>query len=233
MRFCGASIPPLRTADRSTESGASRKILSGRHSTINQEVRKQEAWPHTCLDRALVGDFPEYVDMSVYQFFAGMTGKILCEIDQSMVGSVTENKLKHLNRVASYGCNTGRESMLTFNAQVLEAIEQNQVSWSNWESIQTLHTKHLDSIRLKVGNKSNCPENLDKSKQKDSTFVPQEYMRSKGICFRFQNGVCEHEGSHTIENGSQVLHICGLCHMLKKENVTDHGYKQCPKKTGF
>ena len=236
MRFCGASIPPLRTADPLTDNGVKRKLLSGRHSTINQEVRKQEAWPHTCLDKALVGEFPEYADMTPYQFFAGMTGKILCEIDPLIIGSATENKLKHLNRVASYACNTGRESMLNFNAQVLDAIEQGQLSWSNWDSIQSLHNKHLDSIRLKVGipgaDRDGAP---DKSKPKDSTFVPQEYMRSKGICFRFQNGACDNEGSHTIENGSTVLHICGLCHMLRSENISEHGYKLCPskKKSGF
>ena len=228
MRFCGASVPPLRSADPLSDNGAKRKVLSGRHSTINQEVRRQEAWPHTYLDTALVGEFPEYADMTVTQFFAGMTGKILGEMDRSLNGSVTHHQLKHLNRVASY--NTGREGMLTFNACVLEAIEQGQVSWEDWESIQVMHTKHLDSIRLRVGNKEDMSSNNEKSKAKDSSFVPQDYMRSKGICFRFQNGACEHEGSHTIENGTEVLHICGLCHMRRNENVTDHGYMLCPGK---
>lgn len=230
IRFCGASVPPLRHADTNTDNGTKRKILSGKHSNLSQEVRRQEAWPHTYLDKALTGEPPEYSDMSFPQFFAGMTGKILGEIDRSCVGTATENKLKHLNRVASYACNGSRDTMLAFNSCVFEAVEQNQISWSNWDGIKSLHTKHLDSIRLKV-NPNDKPTIADKNERtKDSTYVPDNYMKAQNICIKFQSSVCEHEASHEIDSGATVLHICGLCHMAEKKNMSDHGFKVCPLK---
>ena len=159
-----------------------------------------------------------------------MTGKILGEIDRSCVGTATENKLKHLNRVASYACNGSRDTMLAFNSCVFEAVEQNQISWSNWDGIKSLHTKHLDSIRLKV-NPNDKPTIADKNERtKDSTYVPDNYMKAQNICIKFQSSVCEHEASHEIDSGATVLNICGLCHMAEKKNMSDHGFKVFPLK---
>jgi hypothetical protein len=213
-----------------SENGVRRKLLSGKYSNISQEVRRQEAWPHVYLDNPLTGETPEYSDLSFPQFFAGMTGKILSEIDPCCVGTPTENKLKHLNRIASYAVKGSRETMLAFNSCVFEAVEQNQISWSNWDQIKSLHSKHLDSIHLNVASHEQVL-NVDKAdKSKDSTFVPESYMKSQNICIKFQNNICEHESAHVIDSGATILHLCGLCHMAEKKNSPDHGFKTCPIK---
>ena len=161
-----------------------------------------------------------------------MTSKILNEIAPGAVGTHSENQLKHLNRIAEYACSTSRSSMLDFNSAVFQAIEHGHLSWDNWPRINKFHEKHLDSLRLQ-GHNSGDQKGGDgkKAEEKSGTFVSTDYMRSNGICFKFQNAVCDEEGSHVLTGtNNTVLHICGLCHLLKKENVSDHGYKLCPKK---
>ena len=231
LRFTGASIAPLRTTDHPGASGVRRKILSGKYSNTSQEVRSQQAWPHVMLDRAYCAEVPEYADLTWPQFFAGMTSKILGEISVRAIGTHTENQLKHLNRISEYACNTSRSSMLDFNSAVFQAIEHGHLSWNNWPQIHAFHEKHLDSLRLQAHNSGDQKGGKSEKSAKKSTFVSTDYMRSQGICFKFQNAVCDEEGSHILAGtNNTVLHICGLCHLLNKENVPDHGYQACPKK---
>lgn len=229
VKFTGSSAPPLQY--RSEKSRARKSILSGKYANVSQLVAHQEHWPHTCMDGQLSGQPPEYDDMSYCQFFAGSIGKVLREIHPDAVGTHTENQLRHLFRLATYGTKTTREGMLKMNENLFLALEAGQLDWDSWKDIKGHHERYLDSIRL-AGNSVPDPgkPNAEKFK-KDKQFVSTDYMRSNAICFKFQNYVCEHQESHILEgtNGT-VLHICGLCHMSKKTNVPGHGYKQCPLK---
>ena len=226
LKFCGASIPPLRKAKVHADGGSKRKILSGKHANVNQEVRSQEAWPHIYLDRTQVGEIPEYANLSFQQFFAGWTSKVLCEIDPCCLNTETENKVKHINRVATFASNATREEMLALDSAVIDAVEMGNLSWDNWEGIKVFHDRHMDRIRLTKSEKNPKKDLKDKS-----TFVPESYMQTNNICYRFQNGVCDRDSSHILDGHSHtVQHICGLCHLKKKQSNGDHGYKVCPLK---
>ena len=233
FRFTGSSVPPLRSMDSQTEGygGARKKIVSGRFLNSNSEVQAQEAWPHCMLDRGYIKETPDYPDLTVPQFFAGYTAKILCEMHPSLAGSRTENQLRHLNRLALYATQCSREEMLEFDGSFLESIEQGYINWLDWQGLQAFHNKHLDSMRLRSSNWGIFPtEKVDKT-AKAGTFVSEPYMRSNKICFRFQHNACDEEGSHTLaDTNMTVQHICGLCHKMKRENNAEHGYKSCPLK---
>ena len=229
VKFTGSSAPPLQSRSKNPRSRKS--ILSGKYANMSQLVRHEETWPHACLDRQLSGQPPDYDDMSYCQFFAGMVGKVLREIHPDAVGTHSENQLRHLFRLATYGTNTTRESMLKMNENLFLAIEAGQLGWNSWRDIQGHHERYLDSIRLQSGTADNSKVKLDIPKKDKATYVSTEYMRANSICFKFQNYICEHPESHLLDGtNNKVLHICGLCHMSKKENVPTHGYKQCPLK---
>ena len=202
--------------------------MSGKYANMSQLVEHEETWPHACLDRQLSGQPPEYDDMSYCQFFAGSIGKVLREIHPDAVGTHTENQLRHLFRLATYGTNTTREGMLKMNENLFLAIEAGQLDWDSWRDIKGHHERYLDSIRLSGASAANSSKPIPEKSKKDKFFVSTEYMRSNAICFKFQNSICEHPESHVLEgSNAKVLHICGLCHMTKKENNPGHGYKLC------
>ena len=228
IRFTGSSAPPLQKRDKNSRSRKS--ILSGKYANTSQLVEHEQFWPHICLDRQLGGPPPDYDDMSYCQFFAGMVGKVLREIHPDTVGTHTENQLKHIFKLGTYGTNTTREAMLTMNENLFLSIEAGQLDWSNWPNIKDYHDRYMDSIRLQSGT-ADISRTKSEAPKKDKHFVSTDYMRKNAICFKFQNYICEHPESHILEgSNNKVLHICGLCHMSKKENVPSHGYKQCPLK---
>ena len=228
IRFTGSSAPPLQNRDKNSRSRKS--ILSGKYANTSQLVEHEQFWPHICLDRQLGGPPPDYDDMSHCQFFAGMIGKVLREIHPDTVGTHTENQLRHIFKLGTYGTNTTREAMLKMNENLFLSIEAGQLDWSNWPNIKDYHDRYMDSIRLQSGT-TDIGNKKSESMKKDKSFVSTDYMRKNAICFKFQNYICEHPESHILEGtNNKVLHICGLCHMSKKENVPSHGYKQCPLK---
>ena len=68
-----------------------------------------------------------------------MTGKILAEMDPSSMDTATVNKLKHLNRLANYGMKTPMKSILNFNAVMFRAVENQALTWQNWDKIDQFY----------------------------------------------------------------------------------------------
>jgi hypothetical protein len=244
LAFVGASVGPLLSANDSRESGTRRKLLSGQHSTSCEEVKSQLYWPHQLLDVCALGGTkrPEYDSLSVAQFVAGFTASILVYLPHQLRGTVVENQLKHLNKLMSYTMVTDWSSILGFNAQLLHACENHQLSFSRWSSLAAWHERHLQSIRFMPqrgkkdgagnnnnngagdtsGNGSNQPKN-------DPNFVPQAYIRSQHLCMKFQSGKCDEQENH-IFGKVTLVHACALCAYKDRGSVVDHGSHNCPKK---
>lgn len=191
------------------------------------------------LDRVMVPNPPEYMDLSWAQFMAGYTAKILTELSPALSGSTTENQLKHLNRMATYGITSSLHSVLAFNAALFIAVENQSVSWVEWPKVEEFHRRHLEAIRMAnsaSGAARNPTANPDKAgkdddKKKDKFYVSKDFMLTSKICMKFQHGSCEMEQSHDLDNGINVQHVCALCFKLHKVLVPDHGHKSCPVRT--
>ena len=161
------------------------------------------------LDRGYIKETPDYHDLTIPQFFAGYTAKILCELHPSLAGSRCENQLKHLNRLALYATQCTREDMLGFDCSFLESIKQGYIDWLDWKGIKAFHNKHLDSMRLRSNNPP-ASEKPDRGGGRTDTFVSEPYMRSHKICFRFQHNAYDEESSHTLGDSSCSAYLWPL-----------------------
>ena len=89
-KFAGISLGPLRSLDVEGSvdlAGGKKKLLSGEHALVNNDVITQVAWPNNCLDNQFCPSPPVYMEMSPTEFAAGYTGKILAEMEQEFRGS--------------------------------------------------------------------------------------------------------------------------------------------------
>ena len=248
--FAGVSIGPLRSMDLDTRmdsfslahTGSRRKILSGEHLTKQVEVRRQEAWPNACLDADMVPDPPEYQDLTPLEFCAGWTGKILGQMDPSLAGSVTENQLRHLNRLLTYSLDTDFDVIKSFGATFLRSVEFGQNDWSNWPKIDQWQRRQVESLNLlsakkKLSKGGASRDGTGDNPKKDPKLVegvPESFIRSAKLCIAFQRGTCSETSEHTYGSSGTVLaHSCAICLKMFKEVATDHNSKTCPNRKEF
>jgi hypothetical protein len=167
---------------------------------------------------------------------AGMTGKILAEMDPAVTDMATINKIKHVNRLANYGMKTPMKSILNFNAVLFRAIENRALSWDNWDKIEQFHTRHLSSLTVAAATGSVAKPDAGEAQTdhtiKASKRVENEALRkamtAQHICFRFNRGKCDHEEDHDSNgNGLTLLHACGLCSKENRGIVKTHGGQEC------
>ena len=121
--FTGACPPPARSSDTK-----STKITSGQYDSGRREVKERQNWPQVMVDHILNPEPVDYDEMDWAGLTAGMTGKILAEMDPGSMDVATVNKLKHLNRLANYGMKTPMKSILNFNAVLFRAVENRALS---------------------------------------------------------------------------------------------------------
>jgi hypothetical protein len=141
--FTGACPPPARNTDTK-----STKIVSGQYDSGRREVKERQNWPQVMIDHLLNPETVDYDNLNWAGLTAGMTGKILAEMDPTVTDNATINKIKHVNRLANYGMKTPMKSILNFNAVLFRAIENRALSWDNWEKIEQFHTRHLSSLTV-------------------------------------------------------------------------------------
>ena len=96
--FTGACPPPTRNADTK-----STKIVSGQYASGRREVKERQNWPQVMIDHILNPETVNYDSMNWASLTAGLTGKVLAEMDPSVDDLATIDKLKHLNRLTNYG----------------------------------------------------------------------------------------------------------------------------------
>ena len=94
--FTGACPPPARSSETK-----STKITSGQYDSGRREVKERQNWPQVMIDHILNPEPMDYDEMDWAILTAGMTGKILAEMDPTSMDVATVNKLKHLNRRCS------------------------------------------------------------------------------------------------------------------------------------
>jgi hypothetical protein len=244
LAFVGASVGPLMSPSDSRDFGSRRKLLSGQHATSCEEVKSQLYWPHQLLDVCALGGVkrPDYDALSVAQFVAGFTASILVYLPQQLRNSVLENQLKHLNKLMSYAMVTDWSTVLGFNAQLLQACENHQLSFASWPLLASWHERHLQSVRFN-GNKSikggggngnnnnnNSSDSNEAAGSRDPNFVPQAFMRSQHLCMKFQSGKCDETANH-IFGKVTLVHACTLCAYKECGSIVDHGTYSCPKRT--
>ena len=225
--------PPARKSE--TKSS---KIVSGQFDSGRREVKERQNWPQVMIDHILNPETVDYDNLDWAGLTAGMTGKILAEMDPGVTDNATINKMKHLNRMANYGMKTPMRSILNFNAVLFRAIENRALSWDNWEKIEQFHTRHLSSLTVaavtaSVGSPAvgETPAVIDtsatKGKRAESEAL-RKAMVAQHICFKFNRGKCEHEEDHdTNGNGLTLLHACGKCSKDNRGVVKTHGAQEC------
>ena len=123
-RLCGVTMGPMRSyvGDDPFDGNTSRKIVSGEHASVRDEVRCQIPWPHKTLDSVVCPEPPEYKDLTSIQFTAGYTAIVLAHLPQEMNNSVTANQLRHLNRLFTLAMRSEWQSILDFNRSFFRSI---------------------------------------------------------------------------------------------------------------
>ena len=231
--FTGACPPPARNSDtRST------KITSGQFDSGRREVKERQNWPQVMIDHILNPETVDYDEMDWASLTAGMTGKILAEMDPSAMDTATVNKLKHLNRLANYGMKTPMKSILNFNAVMFRAVENQALTWQDWDKIDQFHTRHLSSLTVAAatsgvgkstsGSASASGSGSGVPSKKPSWDILRKSMTAHHMCFKFNQGKCDQEEDHDSNgNGKILLHACGACVHAERGIVKNHGAKEC------
>ena len=239
--FTGACPPPARNSETK-----STKILSGQYDTARREVKERQNWPQVMIDHVLNPETVDYDDMDWAGLTAGMTGKILAEMNPGMMDAATVNKIKHLNRLSNYGMKTPMRSILNFNAVLFRAVENKSLTWDNWDKIEQFHTRHLSSLTVAAatagagkasgghggvggaGGASGGQGGQGGRKDKPSWNALRESMTKHSICFKFNSGKCDQEDDHDLNgDGRVLLHACGTCTHANRGVVKNHGSKEC------
>ena len=233
--FTGACPPPARSSETK-----STKIVSGQYDSGRREVKERQNWPQVMIDHILNPETVDYDEMDWASLTAGMTGKILAEMDPSVADTATINKIKHLNRLANYGMKTPMKSILNFNAVLFRAVENKALSWQSWDKIDQFHTRHLSSLTVAAATSgvgkttSGSVEQAGSvgvttsKKEKPNWMTLMKSMGEHHICFKFNKGKCDQEEDHDMNgNGKILLHACGLCSYSKRGIVKNHGSQEC------
>lgn len=191
------------------------------------------------IDHILNPEPVDYDEMDWAGLTAGMTGKILAEMDPASMDVATVNKIKHLNRLANYGMKTPMRSILNFNAVLFRAVENKALSWNNWDKIDQFHTRHLSSLtvaEVTCGTSKIAPGSVtvgggggaNGGTKKPNWDTLRKSMTDHHICFKFNKGKCDQEEDHDMNgNGKILLHACGLCTFNKRGIVKNHGAQEC------
>ena len=208
-------------------------------------MKERQNWPQVMIDHILNPEPVDYDEMDWAGLTAGMTGKILAEMDLTSMDVSTVNKIKHLNRLANYGMKTPMKSILNFNAVLFRAVENKALTWNSWDRIDQFHTRHLSSLTVAaatsgVARAGSAPAgtggvgaggggNLQGGgSKKPSGEILRKSMSDHSICFRFNKGKCDQEDDHDLYgNGKILLHACGLCTFNKRGVVKNHGAQEC------
>ena len=226
--FTGACPPPARSSETK-----STKITSGQYDSGRREVKERQNWPQVMIDHILNPEPLDYDEMDWASLAAGMTGKILAEMDPAAMDIATVNKLKHLNRLANYGMKTPIKSILNFNAVLFRAVENQTLTWNNWDKIDQFHTRHLSSLTVAAvtsGAGKTAPGSSSgvASNKKPSWETLRKSMADHHMCFKFNKGKCDQEDDHdTNGNGKTLLHACGMCAFASRGIVKTHGAQEC------
>ena len=226
--FTGACPPPARSSETK-----STKITSGQYDSGRREVKERQKWPQVMIDHILNPEPFDYDEMDWASLTAGMTGKILAEMNPAAIDIATVNKLKHLNRLANYGMKTPVKSILNFNAVLFRAVENQTLSWNNWEKIDQFHTRHLSSLTVAAitsgaGKSASGSGSGGASMKKPSWETLRKSMTEHHMCFKFNKARCDQEDDHdTNGNGKTLLHACGMCAFANRGIVKTHGAQEC------
>jgi hypothetical protein len=220
LSFCGANVGLPLSAAESHDGSSKKKVLSGQFTSACEEVRSQMFWPNLLLDVSVQGDVehPEYNNMTPSQFAASFSALILVYLPEQLSGSVVENMLRHFNRLMNLASVTDWSHVLGFNQQFVKQCEHHQMSFANWNMVNRWHERNFSSLRMltasrqkKAGNNNN--EKTDDAR-KDPNFVPDNFVRSQKLCFKFQKGQCVEKDSHDIGT-TTLVHACTLCAFKK------------------
>jgi hypothetical protein len=204
-------------------------------------------WPNLLLDVSALGDQlrPEYNNLNPAQFSAGFSAMLLVYLPEELRGSVTENMLRHFNRLMNFAAVTDWSNVLGLNQQFTKSCEHHQMSYANWDLIHRWHERHFNSLRVLGGargrggqgnagggNNNNNGNNNNRNTEGDSrdpNFVPESFTRTQKMCFKYQKGQCDEKDNHVVGK-TTLVHACALCAYKKRGTVPEHGSHNCPKR---
>jgi hypothetical protein len=171
-------------------------------------------WPNLLLDVSVLGDAvrPDYDNLTPTKFVAGYSALMLVYLPEELRGSVVENMLGHFNHLM-FASVTDWSNILGFNQQFVKSCEHHQMLFANWTIMHHWHEHHFGTLRLLNASR---PWRNEKSKEDkhDPKSVPDNFVRSQQLCFKFQKGQCVEKDSHQLGKNA-LVHACAFC-MYKK-----------------
>ena len=230
-QFTGMSVAPLMQIDGDLNS-----VVSGETNGGSSGIIKEIRWSHHCVSKVSHPQPVQHSKQNPQVFFSGCFNKLLSESSQSLSGSVLENKMKFMSRLADLSINDPWENILTINAAMYRALEQGHMNWSCWLSIEVWLDRTISHMRnrtfssLQHGGKYVRPpidiSQVSPNKKQRFDFVqgiPEDFVRDQKLCIMFQLGRCSQQPDHTIYGGTtSFAHICAGCLHLEKGRVPDH-----------
>ena len=189
----------------------------------------------------------DYDSMTWQELTNGFTGMMLAECGPNEIPEKILNKIKHLNKLSSYGMFAPIEAILEFNAGYMMNIENMSQDWEDGKKMNEYHNRHLHSLKLnnhvkESKKKKNNDENDDNDddtsgsgKKKTTKSVrgekcSREWLASQNICFNYQNDQCDQGSGHDDGAGKAMIHCCGWCQFQNK-GLQNHHNLTCTNKT--
>jgi len=213
-----ATIQQLDTHGNNNSILTNNKIKSGRDRLRGQDIRRAYvAWPHEFISVGPSCLSVKYDDLDQAQFSAGLMSMVTNEKDL-----VTQQvKLKYVTKLHHDMCEVGFKTVHSANALILSQIEEQTLSWENYEELDRVRANFIFSqiSAAALKNKSNSSERF-----------PHRNNSNEKICSAFNLGKCNQSRHHSDDNGQYVKHYCSYCFSLGQR--WPHTEAACRKRNG-
>ena len=184
-----------------------KKLVSGEHASVRNEVRKQIPWPHQMLDAVVCPEPPEYCRLTLIQFAACYSAIVLSNLPPGWTNSESCNQLRHMNRLFTLAMKVEWHNVLEFNTAFFRQIELMSYNWEDWDKIKDWHNRNLDALQMSGLKPKKLDWKDDKDDKRDEMCegVPMRFLKANKLCKKFQSGLCDQTAPHALLSGTLLL----------------------------
>lgn len=209
------------------------KVKSGKFAKSNQDLQREEKWPHLNVLRQYTKR-TTFDQMEFEMFVAGETRIILSMMNRDQQRAT--GRLKVLCKVAHWFCRAKDwSSIRTIYEAIIESVEMGENDWTSpFESFEAL-VPPPPSVLVNI--KRLQEDQAQKEKEKENKKKDMEGKKMELFwCKDYQKGVCMEPGPHMAqlkpdEKPVWVVHICATCWQKDKIKRTHaEGDQSCPNK---
>lgn len=196
----------LESEEEFTHSGKApaTRLKSGRTRTTADTVMRQVPWPHFGIFKGPARKPATYDSLTMAEFVAGYARLVIRADAQTQ-----KPMLAHLAELMEDATSFPFPNVRNYHGIVLSLMEQDDLTWSDTESIQKLRQQYA-----RVANPAPAP----------STPTGSSGCGGKP-CPDYQIGKCTLHGTHE-HRGEKVDHVCAFC-MAVKRRAFPHSERDC------